>query len=146
VALSEAVHIARKRGGTQAFVQGPGTICNFVIYCPDVTAHIRIKRVTRVHCSHAWVEGEARDALADLRAIAPGTGISRELWVYLPRGAFRFFRVEENGLIELSRDGTVMPEKVKPVVAKLTVTPPVQDPPAEVTDGTAPSDEWLSPE
>jgi hypothetical protein len=89
----------------------PGTICNFVIYCPGFTAHIRIKRVTRVHCPHAWIEGEAADALRTLRAIAPGTGISRELWIFLPRGAFRFFRVEETGLIELNRDGTVMPEK-----------------------------------
>ncbi|MFA5331744.1 MAG: hypothetical protein WC342_05150 [Methanoregula sp.] len=111
VAVSEAVHIAKKRGETRQFMHEPGTICNFVIYCPGFTAHIRIKRVTRVHCPHAWIEGEAADALRTLRAIAPGTGISRELWIFLPRGAFRFFRVEETGLIELNRDGTVMPEK-----------------------------------
>ncbi len=79
----------------------PGMICNFVIYCPGIVAHVRIKRVTRVHCDHAWIEREAADALAALRAIASGPGISRELWVFLPRGAFRFFRVTDTGLVEL---------------------------------------------
>ena len=88
MALREAVLIAKKRGETRQFMHEPGTICNFVIYCHGFVAHVRIKRVTRVHCSHAWIESEAADALAALRAIASGSGISRELWVFLPRGAF----------------------------------------------------------
>jgi hypothetical protein len=90
MALREAVLIAKKRGETRQFMHEPGTICNFVIYCQGFVAHVRIKRVTRVHCSHAWIESEAADALTTLRAIASGPGISRELWFFLPRGAFRF--------------------------------------------------------
>ena len=114
MALREAVLIAKKRGETRQFMHEPGTICNFVIYCQDFVAHVRIKRVTRVHCSHAWIECEAADALTTLRAIASVPGISRELWVFLPRGAFRFFRVEDTGLVEISRDGSVMPLKPNP--------------------------------
>jgi len=113
MALREAVLIARKRGETRQFMHEPGMICNFAIYCLGFVAFVRIKRVTRVHCNHAWIESEAADALAALRAIGSGTGISRELWVFLPRGAFRFFRVTETGLVELDRDGSVMPEKLK---------------------------------
>jgi len=123
MALREAVLIAKKRGETRQFMYEPGMICNFVIYCQDFVAHVRIKRVTRVHCSHAWIESEAADALTTLRAIASGPGISRELWVFLPRGAFRFFRVTDTGLIELSRDGLVMPEKSKPVFAAKPALP-----------------------
>jgi len=61
------------------------------------------------------IEREAADALTTLRAIAPGPGISRELWVYLPRGSFRFFRVEETGLVELDRAGSVIQPQPKPV-------------------------------
>jgi hypothetical protein len=50
MALREAVLIAKKRGETRQFMHEPGTICNFVIYCPGFVAHVRIKRVTRVHC------------------------------------------------------------------------------------------------
>ena len=111
MALREAVLIAQKRGEVRQFMHEPGLICNFIIYCLGFTAFVRIRRVTRVRCSHAWIEAEAADALASLRAIAPGTGISRELWVFLPRGAFRFFRVENDGLIELDRNGTVTAPK-----------------------------------
>jgi hypothetical protein len=129
MALREAVLIAKKRGETRQFMHEPGLVCNFVIYGMGFVAHVRIKRVTRVHCSHAWIERETADALATLRAIASGTGISRELWVYLPRGAFRFFRVTDTGLIELNRDGSVMPEKTGPAIRKLPA--PAQPAPAE---------------
>ena len=86
MALREAVLIAKKRGETRQFMLEPGTICNFVIYRLGFVAHVRIKRVTRVHCSQVWIEREAADALAALRAVASGRGISRELWVFLPRG------------------------------------------------------------
>jgi hypothetical protein len=135
MALREAVLIAKKRGETRQFMHEPGTICNFVIYCLGFVAHVRIKRVTRVHCSHAWIEREAADALAALRAIASGSGISRELWVFLPRGAFRFFRVTDTGLVELSRDGAVMPEKPKPAIRTPLGTPAQ---PAETGAGVIP--------
>jgi hypothetical protein len=140
------VLIAKKRGETRQFMHEPGTICNFVIYCQGFVAHVRIKRVTRVHCSHSWIESEAADALTTLRAIASGPGISRELWVFLPRGAFRFYRVTDTGLVELSRDGLVMPEKPKsaPVallpIAGLSVILPVQKPLSESTVGEIPSE------
>ncbi len=152
MALREAVLIAKKRGETRQFMHEPGTICNFVIYCPGFVAQVRIKRVTRVHCSHAWIEREAADALAALRAIASGSGISRELWVFLPRGAFRFFRVEDTGLIELDRTGAVMPEKPMPTIRTPLVTPaqpaetgagvipPVLAPPVEFSVGEDPSE------
>lgn len=128
IALREAGQIARKRGDTRHFMHEPGMICNFVIYCLGFVAHVRIKRVTRLRCTHAVIEREAMDALVELRAIASGPGISRELWVYLPRGSFRFFRVTDNGLIELERDGTVMSEKTRPVIQ---VTPAMAGPVTE---------------
>ncbi len=150
MALREAVLIAKKRGETRQFMHEPGTICNFVIYCPGIVAHVRIKRVTRVHCDHAWIQREAADALAALRAIASGSGISRELWVFLPRGAFRFFRVTDTGLVELSRDCSVTPEKPGPVTVGQPLTlghqtrtgvgviPPVQALPVEFSVGEIP--------
>ena len=109
VALGEAVQIAKKRGATRQFMHERDMICNFVIYCAGFIAHVRIKRVRRLHCPHAWIEREAADALAMLRAIASAPGISRELWIFLPYGSFRFFRVTDTGLIELDRGGTVLP-------------------------------------
>ena len=86
MALREAVLIAKKRGETRQFMHEPGTICNFVIYCLGFVAHVRIKRVTRVHCDHAWIEREAADALAALRAIASGPGSPASSGFFAPGG------------------------------------------------------------
>jgi hypothetical protein len=138
IALREAGQIARKRGDTRHFMHEPGMICNFVIYCMGFVAHVRIKRVTRLRCTHAVIEREAAEALSMLRAIASGPGISRELWVYLPRGSFRFFRVTDTGLVELERDGTVMPEKTRPVIQ----APPALAGPATSSPLLAPPGEF----
>ena len=135
VALREAGQIARKRGEVRHFLNEPGLICNFVIYCPGLTSHVRIKRVSRIRCPLSVIEREAADALATLRAIAPGPGISRELWVYLPRGSFRFFRVEEGGLAEIDRDGTVKREKTGPVFPAMGKTPAPATPAGDVPAG-----------
>jgi hypothetical protein len=138
MAIRESVLIAKKRGEVRQFMHEPDMICNFVIYCLGFVAHVRIKRVTRVHCSHTWIEREAADALASLRAIASAPGISRELWVFLPRGSFRFFRVEDTGLIELSRDGSVMPEKPKPGIPAQSTIPVEETPARGVPAGPGP--------
>ena len=43
--------------------------------------------------------------IAEIRIIASSREISRELWLCSPRYAYRFFRVLDDGLIELGRDG-----------------------------------------
>jgi hypothetical protein len=51
------------------------------------------KRLTRTSARTGENEspGLTADVRAALRAIAAGTGISRELWAFLSRGTFRFF-------------------------------------------------------
>jgi len=150
MALREAVLIAKKRGETRQFMHEPAMICNFVIFCLGFTAFVRIKRVSRVHCSPARIEWEAAEVVADLRAIASGSGVSRELWVFLPRGRFRFFRVTDTGLVELSRDGSVLPEKPGPVIqaqpakAGSETNPPVQ--PSHPGPADIPATPTLPPE
>jgi hypothetical protein len=56
-----------------------------------------------------WLEREAADEHAGLRIIASSPAISRELWICSPRGNFRFFRVLADSLVELDRDGQLLP-------------------------------------
>jgi hypothetical protein len=108
-ALALATGIAEKRGGVQCFLQAPELISNFVIYLAGLVAHVRVRRVRHLRCTLAWLEREVADALAGLRMIASSPAISRELWICSPRGLFRFFRVCDDGLVELDRDGRVLP-------------------------------------
>jgi hypothetical protein len=105
IAWQEAVQIAEKRGEVRQFVHGPDMICTFVIYLAACVAHVRIHRIRRLRCTHAWIEREAADALITLRSIVSSPAISRELWICSPKGSYRFFRVFDNSLMELGRDG-----------------------------------------
>jgi hypothetical protein len=111
IALSEAKHIAEKRGDVRYFRHEPDMICSFVIYIVGLVAHVRVRRVERIRITPAWLEREAAADLAALRFIVSSPEISRELWIYTPKGTFRFFRVLANSLAELDRNGQLMPDQ-----------------------------------
>jgi hypothetical protein len=111
-AIRLATRIAEMRGEVQPFRHGPGMICTFVIYIAGLVAHVRIKRMRHIRCTVQWLEREAAEELAGLRMIASSLAISRELWICSPRGNFRFFRIMEDSLVELDRDGRLLPAQL----------------------------------
>jgi hypothetical protein len=121
IALNEAKHIAEKRGEVRYFRHEQDMICSFVICIMGLVAHVRIRRVERIRITPAWLEREAAADLAALRFIASSPEISRELWVYTPKGLFRFFRVLADSVAELDRSGQLMPDQ--PPVPKRRTRP-----------------------
>jgi len=111
IALSEAKHIAEKRGEVRSFRHEPDMICSFIIYIVGLVAHVRVRRVERIRITPEWLEREAAEDFAALRFIVSSPEISRELWIYTPKGTFRFFRVLANSLAELDRNGQLMPDQ-----------------------------------
>jgi hypothetical protein len=111
IALSEAKHIAERRGEVRHFRHEPDMICSFVIYIVGLVAHVRIRRVERIRVTAKWLEREAAEDLATLRFIVSSPEISRELWIYTPKRTFRFFRVLADSLAELDRSGQLMPDQ-----------------------------------
>ncbi|MGB9175894.1 MAG: hypothetical protein WCB46_04070 [Methanoregula sp.] len=57
------------------------------------------------------MEREAAVDLAALRFIASSPEISRKLWIYTPKGAFRCVQVLENSLAGIDRNGQLMPDQ-----------------------------------
>jgi hypothetical protein len=111
IALSAAKHIAERRGEVRHFRHEPDMICSFVIYIVGLVAHVRIRRVERIRVTVDWLEREAEEDLAALRFIVSSPEISRELWIYTPKGTFRFFRVLADSIAELDRNGQLMPDQ-----------------------------------
>jgi hypothetical protein len=118
IALSEAKHIAEKRGEVRHFQHEPDMICNFVIYIVGLVVHVRVRRVNRIRITPDWLEREAAEDIATLRFIASSPGISCELWIHTPKGTFRFFRVLDNSLVELDRYGQPLPDRPRAPVRK----------------------------
>jgi hypothetical protein len=69
IALSEAKHIAEKRGEVRSFRHEPDMICSFIIYIVGLVAHVRVRRVERIRITPEWLEREAAEAFAALRFI-----------------------------------------------------------------------------
>ena len=123
IALNEAKHIAEKRGETRHFRHEPDMICSFVIYMIGLVAHVRVRRVERIRISAEWLEREAAADLAALRFIVSSPEISRELWIFTPKGLFRFFRVLEKSLVELDRSGNPLPGQPPVPARRMPPTP-----------------------
>ena len=127
-ARTEADPIAEKRGVVQHYQREPGRICDFAIMSPGMVSHVRIKCVRRLCCTVEEMGRELAAEIAPLRIIASSREISRELWLCSPRYAWRFFRVLDQSLTELGRDGTILPVKAPGTVLPGTTRPPAGKP------------------
>ncbi|MGA2122196.1 MAG: hypothetical protein ABSG49_09170 [Methanoregula sp.] len=108
-ALRVAEPIAEKRGLVQHYLRERGSVCNFTIMSPGIVAHVALRCVRRLCCTVKEISRDCAAEIGALRIIASSKEISRELWLSSPRYALRFFRVLDNGLIELGRDGAPLP-------------------------------------
>jgi hypothetical protein len=104
-AIDAALKIALARGFVTCSKRGRGSVCDFIIHIAGYTAVILVLRSRRLHGSLAEMEAQAAEAIARLRLVPEDPCRSRELWACSPHGVLRFFRVLNNGLIELDRDG-----------------------------------------
>jgi len=108
-ALEKADTIAKPRGIVQYYERGPGMLADFSITIPPCHAPVKIKRMRYIKCTLQWLEREAHAEIAGLKMFPSSREISRELWICSPEYAWRFFRVCDTGLVELGRDGVLLP-------------------------------------
>lgn len=104
-AQEDANLIAEKRGLVQHYQQERGAVCDFTIMCPDRITFGRLRRARRLRCSIEELERAFPEDIAALRFIVSSLAIYRELWLYSPKGAWRFFRILDGSILELGRDG-----------------------------------------
>jgi len=105
VAQEDAKPVAEKRGTVMHYQLEPGSLCDFSIMGPERVAFVRVKRVRRLCCAIEEIARKFAPDIAALRIIASVPAISREIWIYSPKGVFRFFRICDASIIELGRDG-----------------------------------------
>lgn len=107
-ALDCSLPVALARGFVTTCARGRGSVCDFIIHAPDYTAVILVVRSRRLQGSLAEIESLHAEPLGRIRLVPPGSCRVRELWACSPKGAMRFFRVEQSKLVELGRDGKVL--------------------------------------
>ena len=97
-----ALPVAQARGQVMLFAHSVRNLADFVIVTGTV-AFVRIRKVPCLHAPPAKIAEERAPEIGKLRMIP--TTVSRELWVYSRYGVLRFFRVEDDSIVELSADG-----------------------------------------
>jgi len=108
-ALAAAMEIAVKRGLVRMYDRGPGSIATFSIVRPGRLDEVRIKRLRRINCTKESLNRDAASEITGLKMCPSCPQISRELWGVSPDYFIRFFRIVENGVIELGSDGEPLP-------------------------------------
>ena len=103
--LDDALPVAMVRGTVMIFVPSVKNPCDFVITGNGRCVFVRVRKAQCLRGTPGEMEREFHEPVTQLRTV-PGSGpVSRELWTYSRYGNWRFFRVEDAGLVELCRDG-----------------------------------------
>ena len=104
-ALDEALPIAQARGDLLLFTDEPAFDCDYMFLTTDRLCIVRVKRTRHLWCTPEEMEAQCHEAIQQFRHLPAPAFVSREIWFWSPYSVFRFFRIEDAGLVELDRDG-----------------------------------------
>ena len=102
IALEEALPIAKLRGRVFFLRPDPECPCDFQILNNREDVFVRVKRSRCLYCSLAEMEALYRESIQKLRLIPLSASVQRELWVCSRYGRWRFFRITDSGMEEIS--------------------------------------------
>jgi hypothetical protein len=109
-ALPDAISLARLRGKVELNYKNRESLYDFTIILAGMVAFVRVRYAAQILATPADLAAEFREDILRLRAIVQDAAISRELWLRSRHGTWRFFRVTADGLVEIGRDGQVLPD------------------------------------
>jgi len=109
-ALPDAISLARLRGKVELTRHSREALFHFLIIAAGIVAFVRVRYAPQILATLPDISVEFRNDISRLRAIVQDAAISRELWLRSRHGTWRFFRVTAEGLVEIGRDGHVLPE------------------------------------
>ena len=125
-ALIEAEQIALRRGAVHMTPGGRTNLFDLIIFEDYRNVFVRVKRSVIHFTSPLEVLHQYRYDIGRLHSIPLTAITARELWVRTPRGAWQFFLIRHDSVVEVQRDGTVIPHVALPIII---TEPVVQDRP-----------------
>ena len=103
--LEDALPLARARGRVMQFVQQEECAAELLVIMDGEIVFIRIRRSVRIRKTLPDIEAEFREPVDMLRTIPDREHVLREFWLYSKYGTWRYFRIEETGLVEIDCNG-----------------------------------------
>jgi hypothetical protein len=104
--LGDAILVAKARGTVMIFLQNKETLCDFMIMGNGNFVFVQVKTTGRIRGTREEIESVFRESIMRLRSFPSSGLILKELWIYSRYGIWRFFRIEDTGIVEICQDGT----------------------------------------
>jgi hypothetical protein len=115
-ALIEAEKIALERGAVHLTSCGRTNPFDLIIFEEHRNVFVRVKRAVTNFTNPLEVLYQYRRDVGLLHRVPLTAVTARELWVRTPRGNWQFFLIRHDSIVEIQRDGTVIPHLVLPVI------------------------------
>lgn len=121
--LSDAMAVATGRGMVMCFMRASDSPCDFMIKSDDKLVFISVRKAIRLSETREKMEREFQEPIVWLRSFPVSANIIRELWTYSRRGIWRFFRIEQAGIVEICQDGTQLKNQFIEVIRTVRGVP-----------------------
>ncbi|MDO9034158.1 MAG: hypothetical protein Q7U51_03020 [Methanoregula sp.] len=105
-AIVKAGRIATGRGFVLNISLTPGFFTDLLLFTGMQIVFIRVMRI-RIHaCDPKDIERMFKEAIHGLRNVPMSPVVCREIHVLAPWGAWQYFRIDDDRVIEVRRDGS----------------------------------------
>ena len=122
--INFALPVALRRGHVMVFLPSPVNIGEFLITGNGLFVMVGVRFARKIRATLHEIGVEFAEVITDLR-LAPRTGpVSCELWLYSRYGTLRYFRVDDDALVEVDLYGLPL-DLAKPVAM---ASPAARDP------------------
>ncbi|MDO9326571.1 MAG: hypothetical protein Q7T80_16600 [Methanoregula sp.] len=105
-AIMEAETIAARRGPVLDVSRQRGFFCDLLLFTGPQVVFIRVGRSRTHACEPREIERQFRGVIRELRVVPQGAATCREIHLLAPWGAWQYFRISDDGIIEVRSDGT----------------------------------------
>lgn len=110
-AIAAAVKVAESRGEVMDMAEFTDSHLDFILFLTRCTVLVRVRRIRAHVTGPEEIDRLFHEDVLGCRRIPQTPVVSREIWVLTPWSCWQFFRILDDRIIEIRRDGTpVLPE------------------------------------
>ena len=104
-AIREAIRNAAARGLTMDRDMIQESQLMFILFCEWITVFVRVRRTRRHFLTPGEVAAEYKSEILLICRVPLTSVAARELWLLTPWGAWQYFRILDDRVIEIRADG-----------------------------------------
>jgi hypothetical protein len=105
----KAIDLAQAAGAARGIVRDVDEVResrhDFVVFGQGCTVFVRVKRIQAHVADPQEIAKRFGEDILQLKRVPQTPVVSREIWVLSPWGRWQFFRITDDGITEICRDG-----------------------------------------